>query len=362
MSQKSANDIVAVITAVGMVTPVGHTAKDSCAAIRAGISRIGESEEFRVPDVKGHLVPASCAWVSGIADGHRRFLRHYRMALRAFTETISQANLGGSDLKNSGIYLCIAEPERIEIDSRIQHQLISRICKTLSLPDLKSRTKIFSLGHAGVFYALQTAMVDLATGNIPYAIVGGVDSFLDEATLDWLADINRLKTDSTINGIIPGEGAAFAVVENRKTALTESKYSLARLDGIATAMESNGIYSDKPCRGEGLTKTLQLTLGALPDHGADTSVVVCDLNGERYRSLEWGLALGRALSAVRHSPAIWHPAASIGDVGAAAGPINLALGAVAVAKGYAQPEQVLVWGSSDDGQRGSVYLRPVKAA
>jgi 3-oxoacyl-[acyl-carrier-protein] synthase-1 len=345
-----------------MVTPVGHTAKDSCAAIRAGISRIGESPEFRVPDAKGHLVPASCAWVSGITDGHRRFLRHYRMALRAFTEAISQANLVESNLKDSKIYLCIAEPERIEIDSRIQDRLISRICKTLGLSDLSSRTHIFSLGHAGVFYALNAAIADLVAGQIQYAIVGGVDSFLDEATLEWLTDINRLKTDSTVNGIIPGEGAAFVVVENRETALTIGRSCLARLDGIATAMESNGIYADTPCRGEGLTNTLQLTLGGLPDHGVDTAIVVCDLNGERYRALEWGLALGRALAELRHSPAIWHPSGSIGDAGAAAGPINLSLGAVAVAKGYAQPRQVLVWGSSDDGQRGSAYLRQAMVA
>ncbi len=362
MSQALPNDFIAVITAGGMVTPVGHTAKDSCAAIWAGISRIGESPEFRVPDVKGHLVPASCAWVSGIADGHRRYLRHYRMAIRAFTETVRQANLVESGLKDCGIYFCIAEPERIEIDSRIQDQLISGICKSLQLPDLSSRTKIFPLGHAGVFYALKAAIADLAAGQVQYAIVGGVDSYLDEATLDWLADINRLKTDSTVNGIIPGEGAAFVVVEKRELAAVNGGSCLARLDGIATSMESNGIYADTPCRGEGLTNTLQLTLGGLPDHGVDTALVVCDLNGERYRALEWGLALGRALAAVQRSPAIWHPAESIGDTGAAAGPINLVLGAVAVGKGYARPAQVLVWGSSDDGQRGSVYLRSAETA
>lgn len=362
MSQALPEDFIAVITAVGMVTPVGHTAKDSCAAIRAGVSRIGESPEFRVSDVKGHLIPATCAWVSGITDGHRRFLRHYRMALRAFTETISQANLAASDFSDSRIYLCISEPERIEIDRRIQDQLISRICRTLALPDLNSRTRIFSLGHAGLFYALQAAMADLAAGHIQYALVGGVDSFLDEATLEWLRDINRLKTDITVNGIIPGEGAAFVVIENRKTAAVKTGSCLARLDGIATAMERNGIYVDTPCRGEGLTDTLQLTLGGLPDYGVDTAMVVCDLNGERYRALEWGLALGRALAAVRRSPVIWHPAGSMGDAGAATGPINLALGAVAVAKGYARPRQVLVWGSSDEGQRGSAYLRSAEVA
>src|SRR3954471_8018081 len=129
MSQASAKDFVAVVTAVGMVTPVGHTANQSCASIRAGLSRITESPEFRVPDEKGHLVPANCASVSGVTDGQRRFLRHYRMAVRAFTEAIGEAGLDDRNLGDGGIYLCICEPERIKIDSRIQDQLIFPICK-----------------------------------------------------------------------------------------------------------------------------------------------------------------------------------------------------------------------------------------
>jgi 3-oxoacyl-[acyl-carrier-protein] synthase-1 len=361
MSQTSPKDIVTVITAVGMVTPVGHTAKESCASIMAGVSRIGESPEFRVPDEKKHLVPANCAWVSGVTDGHRRFLRHYRMAVRAFTQAIVRANLIESELCESGIYLCISEPERVEIDSRIQDQLIKRICKALELPDLSSRTQVFTLDHAGVFYALAAATADLATGRIKHAIVGAVDTYLDEATLEWLADINRLKTDRTVNGIIPGEGAAFLVAENREVAVARGVSPLARIDGIATAMENHGIYSEMPCRGEGLTKALQNTLDDLPDRGTDTAVVVCDLNGERYRALEWGLALGRALGALQHSPIVWHPAGSIGDAGAAAGPINIGVGAVTVANNYARLGDVLVWGSSDKGQRGSAYLRPAEA-
>src|SRR5215470_8054079 len=122
MSQAAAKDFVPVVTAVGMVTPVGHTAIQSCASIKAGLSRITESPEFRVPGEKGHMVPLSCASVSGVTDGQRRFLRHYRMAVRAFTEAIGRGNLEVPDLVDGGIYLCICEPERVKIDSRIQDQ------------------------------------------------------------------------------------------------------------------------------------------------------------------------------------------------------------------------------------------------
>jgi len=363
MSQPPGEDLVAVITAVGMVTPVGHTANESCASINAGLSRIAESPEFRVPDEKGHRVPVKCAAVSGVTDGYRRFLRHYRLAVRAFSEAIAQARLNDADLgDSSGIYLCICEPDRVTIDSRIQDQLVHRISKTIDVRDLTPRTQVFPLGHAGMFQALQAASHDLRTGRIRYAIVGGVDTYLDEATLEWLADIKRLKTDRTVIGIIPGEGAAFVVLENRAAAAARGASMLARLDGVATAIESHTLYAGTPCRGDGLTSALQRTVAALPDRGIDTAVVLCDLNGERYRANEWGLTFFRALGAVRRSPAVWHPAGSTGDTGAAAGAINLAFGAVAVAKGYARPEQVLVWGSSDEGLRGSVYLRAADTA
>lgn len=362
MSKTTTDDFVAVVTAIGMVTPVGHTADESCASIHAGLARIAESSELRVSDPKGHMVPATCAAVSGVTDGHRRFLRHYRLAVRAFAEAIEKAGIADPDLRDVGVYLCTCEPERMIIDSRIEHELVRRLSQGIDVSDLTPRAQVFPLGHAAIFQALQSAIADLQTGHVRYAIVGGVDTYLDEATLEWLADINRLKTDRNVIGIIPGEGAAFVVLEGRTAALARGASPLARVDGPATAMEPHGIYAGTPSRGEGLTIALQRTLAAVPDGGADTAVVLCDLNGERYRATEWGLTFFRALGAVQRSPAVWHPATSTGDTGAAAGAINLAFGAFAVAKGYARPEQVLLWGSSDEGLRGSAYLRPADAA
>jgi 3-oxoacyl-[acyl-carrier-protein] synthase-1 len=360
MSQRR-SDFVAVITAVGMVTPVGHTADDACPSIHAGLSRIAESPEFRVPDPKGHRLAAKCAAVIGVTDGQRRFLRHYRLAVRAFTEAIGKAGIDDADLRRAAIYLCICEPDRIQVDSRIHDCLVRRISTGIDVADLTPRAQVLTLGHAGVFQALQMAVSELASGRIRQAIVGGVDSYLDEATLEWLVDIQRLKTDTTVIGMIPGEGAAFVVIESRENAQARGATPLARVDGVATAMESQSMFSGTPSRGEGLTSALQQTLGALPDGGADTAVVLCDLNGERYRATEWGLTLPRTLGGLRKSPAVWHPATSNGDTGAASGAINLAFAATAIAKGYARPEHLLVWGSSDEGLRGSAYLRAPEA-
>ena len=210
MSQPPSEDFVAVITAVGMVTPVGHTADESCASIHAGLSRIAESPEFRVPDPKGHRVTAKCAAVIGVTDGQRRFLRHYRLAVRAFTEAIGKAGLDDADLRKAAIYLCICEPDRVQVDSRIQDGLVRRISSAIDVADLTPRAQVHARPRR-CFPGAARAVAELASGRIRHAIVGGVDTYLDEATLDWLVDIQRLKTDTTVIGLIPGEGAAFVV-------------------------------------------------------------------------------------------------------------------------------------------------------
>src|SRR5262249_9373407 len=111
MSHPKTSDFVGVVTAVGMVTPVGHSANESCASFNANLSRMAESVEFRVPDEKGHRVPAKCAPVVGVTDGQRRFLRHYRLAVRAFVEAIGKAGIDEARMRECGVYLCICEPD-----------------------------------------------------------------------------------------------------------------------------------------------------------------------------------------------------------------------------------------------------------
>jgi 3-oxoacyl-[acyl-carrier-protein] synthase I len=186
---------VATVTAVGMVTPVGHTAPESWASIQAGLARITESAEFHYKNEKGHGVAVSCASVTGVTDGHRRFLRHYRMAVRAFAEVFRAGGITDPVLKDVAIYLCLGEPERLEVDPRIQDELVHRMCQTMDMPDLSPRTSLFTLGHAGIFHAMQSALGDLRRKLVKYAIVGAVDSFLDEATLQWLANQYRETED-----------------------------------------------------------------------------------------------------------------------------------------------------------------------
>ena len=348
-----------VISSLGMVSPCGHNVDQSCATVRAGISRLSESSEFLIANQKGHRAPVLCGVVAGITNGQRRFLRHLRMAIPACKEALEKSAITQEGLTQSGLYLCLQEVDRPGMDNRPEQILAKRLARELNLGDLASRTQVFNMGHAGVFYALQMAIRDLVNGKYNYAIIGAVDTYLDEITLEWLQDMKRIKTDDNNKGFIPGEAAGFLVLERQETATRRGIKSLARLQAPSTATEPNSIYHDDPCQGQGLSTCIQNTFSVLEDGGRQTGLVVCDLNGERYRSLEWGLALPRSLSNVQVDIHVVHPADCMGDTGAASGIANICYTTMMINKNYTGLLNGLVWGSSDDGERGSVYLRAV---
>jgi 3-oxoacyl-[acyl-carrier-protein] synthase-1 len=351
-----------VITGIGAVSAGGPTVAETCATIRSGIAAIAQSEEFTVADPQGHKLPALCGAAIGITDGQRRFPRHLRMAAPACAEALNAAGLDPKLVARSGFYLCLQERDRPGMDNRPEQILLSKLGGVLGLADLEKRGKVYCAGHAGAFIALEQAVLDLAAGKYASAVIGAVDTYLDEITLEWLLDCKRLKTSTTDRGFLPGEGAAFIVIESARAATTRRKPAVAVLYGPATAVEANSIYDDTPCQGVGLSECIGKTLAQAPELGKKTGLIVCDLNGERYRSLEWGLAAPRALAGIALDPPLVHPTDSIGDTGAASAAINICYAATALARGFAGTADILIWGSSDDGERGSVYMTRAAAA
>lgn len=342
---------------MGMVSPCGHNVDQSCATIRAGVSCFKESNEFLIENQKGHKIPVLCGSVIGITDGQRRFLRQLRMAVPACKEALEKAAITQEKLAQSGLYLCLQEGEIPGMDNRPEQILAKRLALELNLGDLDCRAQVFSMGHAGVFYALQSAFSDLNSGKYNYAIIGAVHTYHDEITLEWLCDMKRIKTEDNNNGFIPGEAAGFFVIERQEHATRRGMECLSRIEAPSTSMEPNSVYHDDPCQGQGLSDCIQKTFSELEDDGCHTDLVVCDLNGERYRSLEWGLALPRSLNNVETDMKVIHPADCMGDTGATSGVINICYATMMINNDSTGSLNTLVWGSSDDGERGAVYLR-----
>jgi 3-oxoacyl-[acyl-carrier-protein] synthase-1 len=348
-----------VVTGVGAVAATGHDAPTVFTSVKAGLARIGESSEIFIRDEKRRRLVVNCASAAGVTDGHRRFLRLYRLAVRAFGGAVAHSRLQEAALSSTQIHVALAEPARPGLDDRAESQLAVRISRAMGVDDLSSRTAVICAGHAGAFEALDRAVRAIAQRQCAHAIVGGVDTYLDELSLQWLFDSGRLKTERTNRGFVPGEAAAFVVIERESTATKRQAGRYARLQSVVNAFENHGFYESEPCTADGLTQSIRNALEAADQRAA--SLVICDLNGERHRAHEWGLAMSRCFPGGTMPEVLWHPADTLGDTGAASGALNLVLATLAVARGNASGS-ALVWGSSDDGERGAAVLSPAVPA
>ena len=87
-----------------------------------------------------------------------------------------------------------------------------------------------------------------------------------------------------------------------------------------------------------------------------------DVSGESYGFREHALAHARLMRVVRlKDHPLWHAADSIGDIGAAAGVVQLIMASTAWAKGYAPGDRAACFTSAVPGERAVAMLRRCQA-
>jgi 3-oxoacyl-[acyl-carrier-protein] synthase-1 len=355
---RAASSDALAVTAIGMVTPVGLDAKSSCASLRAGLSLMQELDYFSVENEWFQDNPVVGCPVTGVTDGMLGLGRWSKLGARGLEDLIAGAKLDAKDLAATGLFVALPTLDRPGVDARIATMLGRRFAEWLDVPSLETSTRVFPRGHAGAVEATMAARDALAQREITRAIVGGIDSLLEPDTLAYLLDKRRLKSEDQIDGLIPGEGAAFFALEPEREASRRGAEVLAVLDGAASAVEPITVWSDEASPATGLSQAIDDVFARLVDRGADTGLLIGDLNGETYRARELGLIAPRVLAHLRPGWKLWHPADCIGDTGAAAGAIAACMAARAFQRGYARVPRVLVFAGSDDGLRGALSLRP----
>ncbi len=335
------------ITGIGLVTPAGPNAPASCRALRAGVSCFDALLGFWASDDEGVPVPIQGATIPTELPTEPGHLRLASYCARAVREALADAKIGPFAPGRLKLYL-----------GHDPHLNPWHLFQVLALEMDGAGTPVsFPNGRCAALAALAEASKDLAAGRVDIAMVGGADSLVDPGRLFRLAAAGRLMTPKNRTGLIPGEAAGFLVLETWERAFRRKAKPYARLAGIGVSQEPTG-GTDEPCRGEGLTRALRAALDAACHPGARTELplIVCDMNGDHYRSLEWGLASVRAMSRLGGDRVLWHPADCIGDCGAGLGPVNLAWAATALREGYARSSEVLVWGASEGKARAAAVL------
>ena len=336
------------ITGMGLVTPVGLKADVAIAAMRAGISRLGELPYLDIEVDEEEFAPVIGAEVPVVPEGQHGTAKLIRFAAHSVADAISDARLENQTAVEVFLGTAGDRPaERVLSQTQeLKDALIEAIPAGLQVRDVK----ILPVGRAAGLQAIRAAAQMISAGEIQVAIAGGVDSWVQPRSLLWLREQKRLREFPKRTGILPGDAGGFVVLES----VSHARSRGAAIQALVTAAagRSQAAREDQPEDGRALGDTLKSAVQGISDPHA---LVVSDFNGERYRAHEWMLAVPKGMwryETLRH----WHPAEYIGDAGAASGVVSTAWAAQALCRGYAKTPHVLVWGASDEGAREALMI------
>lgn len=338
------------VVAVGARTPVGLTAESSAAAVRAGISRYAEHPFI---DPRGEpVVIAADRLLDPELEGRARLVPMAESVLEELESKLEPKILYGGRLS---VLLALPEnrPGFSEGDSVwVADSLAARLRAKTSF----ARVEIAGRGHAGALRAVEQAVRECSESRDNLFLVVGVDSYHHADTFVWLESSRRFAQPGIRNGFTPGEGAGCLALMSAGLRRRLRLPQLAIVRGASTAQEHHLRDSDTGSFGVGMTQAVQGAVAGLDLQREGVDILYTDINGERYRSEEWGFVALRAPS-IWTSPGYKAPSDCWGDVGAAFGALGGILAIQAFARGYARGPRALVMAGSDGGLRGAMLLQ-----
>ncbi|WNG54438.1 hypothetical protein F0U59_06305 [Archangium gephyra] len=338
------------VVAIGARTPVGLNAEASAAAVRAGISRYAE---YPFVDVRGEpVVVAADGRLERRLEGRDRLVPMAESVVEELEAKLDQRVLYGGRLS---VLLALAEnrPGFSEGDAA---WVVDSLATHFRSKTSSARVELVGRGHAGAIKAVEKAVRECSESEENLFLVVGVDSYLHADTFVWLERNRRFAQPGIRGGFIPGEGAGCLALMSAGLRRRLRLPQLAIVRGVGTAQERLLRDSDTGSFGVGMTQAVRGAVAGLdlPREGVD--VVYTDINGERYRSEEWGFVVLRAPS-IWKTPGYKAPSDCWGDVGAAFGVLGGILSVRAFARGYARGPRALVMTGSDSGLRGAMLLQ-----
>ncbi len=333
---------LATLLGCGMRTPIGFNRTTSAAAFRAGMSAIAE-HSFMVDRFGQPMAVTRDHGLDPSVSGAERLAA---MAIPAADEAL--APIAGQRA-NVSILLSFGET-RPGLNAGMCTAVSDRLVHALSESIVPTELHHWMGGHAGAIEGIVTGSNLITTGKADYVLVGGIDSYLMQDTLEWLDEIEQLHSERNIYGFCPGEAAGFVLLASPSMAGTG-----LRIVGTGSGYERNLIKTEDICLGEGLTETFKAATASIAE-GRTIDRILCDMNGERYRGNEYGFAILRTAGLFKAAADFESPADCWGDVGAASGPLFAGLAIEAEARGYAKGPLTMIWASSESGRRAAVVI------
>lgn len=235
----------------------------------------------------------------------------------------------------------------------------------------QAAARVLPRGQGGFAAALQEAGAALAHGSVDAVIVGGADSYWDGGVVQELIEEERLFTGENLDGFIPGEGAAFALLTLDAAARQARLPVKLRVLAAALERETAPGHGSAPARAEALGRALRTAAAAVRARdAARVDWLLGDVTNEGWRAHELQLALPRALApggldGGKGYRELVKPGARVdmlplrfGALGAATLPTALVVASEAFARGDPVATHCLAFASSLGPARSALLLAP----
>jgi 3-oxoacyl-[acyl-carrier-protein] synthase-1 len=343
------------IIGLGARTPVGVSAATTAAAVRAKINRLAR-HPYMIDQTGAPMVVSRARYLPEDLEGFERFSG---LAIPAALEALMPLQQFASALPPTPLFIGLPA-QRPGLPEKLAEKIANAFKNLADMPARFSEISTIACGHAAGLLAIEAAVRKIYTGEAEICLAGGVESYLEPETLEWLDAEEQLHSDQNNWGFAPGEAAGLCLLSSRGAALKYHLSTSCQMLAIASAREKNVIKTDTVCTGAGLSAAFQSVLQSLDLNKEKINRIICDMNGERYRADEFGFTIVRTAEYFVEPGNFWAPADCWGDVGAASGPLFVSLACYAARRGYSNGTLNLLWTSSETGERSAAVVRSAK--
>ena len=276
-----------VITGVGAVTALGHSAQETFTALcegKNGIKKIPALEEAGFPVCIGGAVPNLEALYELYPEAQKYGSRKLAYALKAADEALEMANMSSLGQFECGVYMGV-ETSRVPFpityqfyhlsgrqESKVDYHKFGDLCRELyprqmnhnKLPAFlprfianryKASGPIMATSNAcaSANYAVGEAIRKLRSGRIKVALTGSADEMLDEYMIIGFSRLkalsfNNAEPDNALkpfdirrDGFVLGEGGAILVLETLEHAKERKAEILCELGGFGATSDGEKI-------------------------------------------------------------------------------------------------------------------------
>ena len=334
------------LAGTGMTTAVGLTTEATCAALRAKLSAFCE---IPYTDVRGEAIVG--APVKAIASRRKGIDRLIDLAAPALNECLRTSGIVNQH--RVALLAIVSLDQILRPGAGGLESFLERLQQRCA-HEFSDESRVLTTGIDSMAAGFEIARTLLREKRVDYCVIGAVDSLLDAVTLRELEQTHRLKKPSNGDGMIPGEGACFCAW-TREVVANHSQQVL-QVEGIgACSCDMYATVGDVP--GAALAYAMSEAFRKANVDNGQVSWEITDLTGERNLFMEHSMAVTRVFTDPQPRIDFWHPAMSIGTIGAAMGHCAIGWAAMAMRKGYAPGDRVLCTMTTGRDYKSAFLLR-----